>query len=136
MKKYIYVFLTVVGLGTLASCADMLEEKNYGNPTIEEMMTNPENVALMVGQVYADLKWIHDHWGYWGVNSLTTDEAVCSVRYPGADWNDSGYWKGLNSHNWNFRGGAFSNIWNTTISGAVLCNKLISTLNDYEEMDI
>lgn len=134
MKKYIYVFLTVVGLGTLTSCADMLEEKNYGNPTIEEMMTNPENVALMVGQVYADLKWIHDHWGYWGVNSLTTDEAVCSVRYPGADWNDSGYWKGLNSHNWNFRGGAFANIWNTTISGAVLCNKLISTLTDYEEV--
>ena len=96
-------------------------------------MTNPENIALTVGQVYADLKWIHDHWGYWGVNSLTTDEAVCPTRYPGEDWADSGYWKNLNSHNWNFRGGAFENIWNTTISGAVLCNKLINTLQKYKE---
>lgn len=134
MKKFIYILFVGVPLTLLSSCADLLDEKNYGNPTIEEMMTNPENVALMVGQVYADLKWVHDHWGYWGVNSLTTDEAVCSVRYPGADWNDSGYWKNLNSHNWTFRGGAFANIWNTTISGAVLCNKLIDILMDYREV--
>lgn len=133
MNKIFNVFSVVLLTFCMSSCSGLLDEVNYGNPTTEEMMTNPENIALTVGQVYADLKWIHDHWGYWGVNSLTTDEAVCPTRYPGEDWADSGYWKNLNSHNWNFRGGAFENIWNTTISGAVLCNKLINTLQKYKE---
>ena len=96
-------------------------------------MSNPENVGLLVGQIYADLKWVHDHWGYWGVTTLTSDEGLMPTRYPGEDWLDGGYWKNLNSHNWNERGEAFQNIWNTTISAAILCNKLIETLNKYQE---
>lgn len=136
MKKIIYALIIALALPLLSSCDSMLEEKNYGNPTIEEMMSNSENVALLVGQIYADLKWVHDHWGYWGVSSLTSDEGACPVRYPGEDWLDGGYWKNLNSHNWNERGEAFENIWNTTISAAILCNKLIETLdNNKENMD-
>ena len=120
-------------LPLFSSCDAMLEEKNYGNPTVEDMMSNPENVGLLVGQIYADLKWVHDHWGYWGVTTLTSDEGLMPTRYPGEDWLDGGYWKNLNSHNWNERGEAFQNIWNTTISAAILCNKLIETLNKYQE---
>ena len=69
MKKIIYTLIIALALPLLSSCDSMLEEKNYGNPTIEEMMGNSENVALLVGQIYADLKWVHDHWGYWGVSS-------------------------------------------------------------------
>ena len=120
-------------LPLFSSCDAMLEEKNYGNPTVEDMMSNPENVGLLVGQIYADLKWVHDHWGYWGVTTLTSDEGLMPTRYPGEDWLDGGYWKNLNSHNWNERGEAFQNIWNTTISAAILCNKLIETLNKYQD---
>ena len=134
MKKILYILMTVaVAMPLLSSCSDLLEEKNYGNPTVEDMMSNPANVGLLVGQIYADLKWVHDHWGYWGVSSLTSDEGACPVRYPGEDWLDGGYWKNLNSHNWNERGEAFENIWNTTISAAILCNKLIETLEPYQE---
>ncbi len=114
------------------SCDGLLDEVNYGNPTTEDMMTNPENVVLLVGQAYADMKWVHDHWGYWGVSSLTSDECVCPVRNPNENWADSGYWKNLNTHKWDAFGEAFRNIWNSTISGAVLCNKLLATLNDYQ----
>ncbi len=133
MKKIIYTLLIALALPAFSSCADMLEEKSYGSPTVEDMMANPENVGLLVGQIYADLKWVHDHWGYWGVTTLTTDEGACPTRYPGEDWQDGGYWVNLNSHNWNPRGEAFENIWNSTISAAILCNKLIATLNTYEE---
>lgn len=120
-------------LGALTSCEDLLQEQNYGNPTVEDMMSNEANVILLVGQAYAEVKWVHDHWGYWGVSSLTSDECVCPTRLPGEHWADGGYWKNLNTHNWNAFGDAFKNIWNSTISGAVLCNKLINTLDTYKE---
>ena len=122
-----------MAIAALSSCDKMLEEVNYGNPTTQDMMKDQENVALLVGQCYADVKWLHDHWGYWGVVTLTADEGLCPTRLPDNDWADGGYWRNLNTHNWNEMGGAFRNIWNTTIAGAVLCNKLIKTLNDYKD---
>ena len=134
MKKISLLFVTALfSLVALTSCEDLLEEKNYGNPTVDSMMGSEENVVLLVGQAYADIKWLHDHWGYWGVASLTSDECVCPIRMPGEHWKDSYYWTRLNNHNWNWMGDAFKNIWNTTISGAVLCNKLLATLADAEE---
>ena len=132
MKKIYYIILgTVLGLTLATSCDKMLEEVNYGNPTTADLMTNESNVCLLVGQCYAEVKWLHDHWGYWGVVTLTADEGLCPTRMPDKDWADGGYWRNLNTHNWNEMGGAFRNIWNTTIAGAVLCNKLLKTLDTY-----
>ena len=78
MKKISLLFVTALfSLVALTSCEDLLEEKNYGNPTVDSMMGSEENVVLLVGQAYADIKWLHDHWGYWGVASLTSDECAC-----------------------------------------------------------
>ncbi|MBP5488093.1 MAG: RagB/SusD family nutrient uptake outer membrane protein [Bacteroidales bacterium] len=131
MKK-IFAFIAVTVI-LAASCDRMLEEVNYGSPTTKDLMTNEENVALLVGQCYADVKWLHDHWGYWGVVTLTADEGLNPTRMPDKDWEDGGYWKNLNTHNWNEMGNAFKNIWNTTIQGAVLCNKLLKTLENSKE---
>ena len=111
----------------------MLEEKNYGNPTTSDMMADESNVILLVGQIYADLKWIHDHWGYWGLTTITGDEGLCVPRNNGNDWNDGGYWLKQNTHTWDHRGDAIKNVWNTTISGAVLCNQVIETLAKNKE---
>ena len=54
MKKLLYTFVALTTLVT-TSCSDMLEEVNYGSPTVEDMMTQEENVVLLVGQIYADL---------------------------------------------------------------------------------
>lgn len=135
MKKIIsFLLVVVLTLPLFTSCEGMLDEKNYGNPTTEDMMSNPDNIILLVGQAYADVKWLHDHWGYWGVASLTSDECLCPVRMPAEHWADGGYWRNLNTHKWNEFADAFKNIWNTTISGAVLCNKLIATLEENKEV--
>lgn len=134
MKKYILIITAALSLMAFASCDGMLDEVNYGNPTIEEVMSNPDNAVLLVGQAYADIKWLHDHWGYWGVASLTSDECVNPVRNPGNHWADGGYWNSLNTHSWNSKADALKNIWNTTISGAVGCNKTLATLKDYENV--
>lgn len=133
MKKILYIIAIALALPVFNSCDAMLEEENFGNPTIESMMGKEENVILLVGQAYADLKWVHDHWGYWGVSSLTSDECITPVRLPGEHWLDSYYWKRLHNHDWNWMGDAFKNIWNSTISGAVLCNKLLATLAENKE---
>ena len=132
MKKLLYTFVALTTLVT-TSCSDMLEEVNYGSPTVEDMMTQEENVVLLVGQIYADLKWTHDHWGYWGLTTITGDEGICVPRNGGNDWNDGGYWLKQNTHTWDHRGDAIKNVWNTTISGAVLCNQVLETLNSYKE---
>ena len=116
-----------------SSCSGLLDEVNYGNPTVEDMMSSEDNVVLLVGQIYADLKWTHDHWGYWGLTTITGDEGLCVPRNGGNDWNDGGYWLKQNTHTWDHRGDAIKNVWNTTISGAVLCNQVIETLTRYKE---
>lgn len=130
MKKLIYILFISLTSVAFTSCDSWLEEENYGNPTVQDMVQNEANIALLVGQSYADIKWVHDHWGYWGVSSLTSDECIVPVRMPGEHWSDGGYWKNLNTHKWNSFADAFKNIWNTTISGAVLCNSVLATMKE------
>ena len=128
MKKIFIAFVSLFALAAMTSCEDLLEEENFGNPTVDEMVQNEENIVLLVGQCYADLKWIHDHWGYWGLTTIVADEGICVPRNGGNDWNDGGYWLKQNTHEWDFRGDAIKNVWNSTISGAVSCNRVLQTL--------
>lgn len=132
MKKFIYTS-AVAAIVLCAPACHMLDEVNYGNPTVEDMMTNETNVVMQVGQIYANLKYTHDHWGYWGLQTITADEGICIPRNGGNDWNDGGYWLRQNTHTWDHRGEAIREVWNVTVSGAVLCNQIIETLNTYKE---
>lgn len=132
MKKiFLYALTTVAILST--SCEGMLKEEVYGKPTAEEMLTNEENVAKVVGQAYADVKWLHDHWGYWGINTISSDECVNPIRMPGNDWNDDGYWKGFNDQSWTPNDLSFEFVWQYSNSGAILCNKILEQLATVEE---
>lgn len=134
MKKIsLYSILAASLLLTLPSCDGMLDEVNYGNPTVEGMMSNENNVIMLVGQIYANVKYTHDHWGYWGLVTTTADEGLCVPRNGGNDWNDGGYWLKQNTHTWDHRGDAIKEVWNVTVSGAVLCNQIIDILNSYKE---
>lgn len=132
MKKLLIISLTAVAL-LATSCKDMLEEEVYGKPTAEEMLSNPDNVAMVVGQAYSEVKWLHDHWGYWGINTISSDECVNPVRNPGQDWNDDGYWKGFNDHSWTANDLSFEFVWQYSNQGAVLCNKILSQLAPIEK---
>lgn len=132
-KSIIYALIIALGL-SLTSCKDFLEEKAYGNPTSEELLKSADNMALLVGQAYAELKWLHDHWGYWGLNTLTSDEARCPVRNPGDNWNDNGYWADLNTMDWTYEGLAFELVWDKCISGATLCNKILKQISAYQDV--
>ena len=39
MKKFFYIIASIMVLSAVStSCSGLLEEKNYGNPTVEDMM--------------------------------------------------------------------------------------------------
>ena len=127
MKKILICLLAASAL-LATSCKGLLDENVYGRPTSEEMLSNAENVAKVVGQAYAEVAWLHDHWGYWGINTLSSDECVNPVRNPGNDWSDDGYWKGFNDHSWTANDLSFEFVWQYSNAGAVLCNKILSQL--------
>lgn len=134
MKRYFIIPLLFVAL-MATSCKDMLKEEPYAEQTTENFLADESNAVLIVGQAYADLKWLHDHWCYWGLCTLSSDECINPVRNPGSDWNDDGYWKGFLDHSWTPNDMSFEFLWSYSNSGAVLCNKIISQLSKYEGMD-
>ncbi|MBR3565819.1 MAG: RagB/SusD family nutrient uptake outer membrane protein [Paludibacteraceae bacterium] len=132
IKISAYILCMMLTL-SFVSCKDMLKEEVYGKPTAEEMLASEENVAKVVGQAYSEMKWLHDHWGYWGINTISSDECVNPVRNPGQDWNDDGYWKGFNDHSWTANDLSFEFVWQYSNAGAVLCNKILGQLAGIEE---
>jgi hypothetical protein len=133
MKKFLlYTVIFALGL-SFTSCEDFLKEQAYGSPTSEELMKDPQNMALLVGQAYAEMKWLHDHWGYWGLNTLTSDEARCPLRNPGNNWDDGGFWADLNTMQWDATGQAFELVWDKCIAGATLCNNILKQISEFED---
>ena len=122
MKKILICALAAVSL-LATGCKDMLEEEVFGQPTSEEMLSNPDNVAMIVGRAYSEIKWLHDHWTYWGPSTLSADEAVCPVR--NADWGDSDYWRSFCTHKWTPNDQPFEKLWYYPNAGGVLCNKIL-----------
>ena len=134
MKKTIYIGMVCLAAGVLSSCESMLDENPYGKPTAEEILSSSEeNMAKIVGQAYAEITWLHDHWGYWGLSTLSSDECVCPIRNPGDDWNDVGYWKSFNTQSWDANGKGFENMWQYSSAGAVLCNKIMGQIAPYRD---
>ncbi len=129
MKKILFIAVALVAL-TFTSCEDMLKEEAFGKPTADEMLANEDNIAKLVGQAYAEMKWLHDHWGYWGLNTISTDEACVPLRNPGNDWSDDGYWKNFNTQQWTANDQGFEFVWQYSSAGGILCNKILAYLDE------
>jgi len=125
MKKY-SLTIAIIAL-MLSSCNQWLEEDRFGYST-GDMFRDEANIIRLVGQAYADLVWLHDHWGYWGIVTLTSDEAVIPTRNPGNHWHDGGYWAQFPTHTWGTDDDSFYNLWQMSISGAIQCNRILQTL--------
>lgn len=130
MRKKVYYIIGLVVALSFTSCKDMLEEETFGQPTASELLSNPDNVYREVGQIYADLKWLQDHWCYFGISSLSSDEAMLPVRNPGNDWNDNGYWSDFNTMTWDEDVVSFEKVWKYAQQGAVQCNNILADLSD------
>jgi hypothetical protein len=62
-KSFLYIIVAACCLSSFVSCKGMLDEESYGKPTSEDLLTDETNMVMLVGQAYAEVKWLHDHWG-------------------------------------------------------------------------
>lgn len=135
MKKKIYYILAFALALSFTSCKDMLEENSYGRPTAQELLSDPDNVYKEVGQVYADLKWLQDHWSMFVLYTACSDEAVLPVRIGGDknDWDDSGYWSQISTMRWDKTAQSLETTWRYLQQGAVMCNQVMVDLENNQE---
>jgi UDP-N-acetyl-D-mannosaminuronic acid transferase (WecB/TagA/CpsF family) len=133
MKKHITILTIAIIALTFSSCNKWLEEDKFAAST-SDMFRDEANIIRLVGQAYADLVYLHDHWGYWGVATLASDEAVVPTRQPGGHWNDDGYWRSFATHNWSVNDESFQNVWRISMSAAVGCNRILKKLEDVKHL--
>lgn len=68
---------------------------------------------------------VADHWSYWGISEITTDECIIPTRNPGGHWTDDGIWRDLHAHNASATSEKFFNQLST---GILNCNVTIDAI--------
>lgn len=109
------------------------EYKTLGKVTVQLLQKGKyfeeANLNMRLAQAYQNISFLHDHWGYWGASTVSSDECVVPTRVPGSDWSDGGYWIGMQTHKWTSTDSHFSGIWTPTYYGIEQCNMLLKQLN-------
>lgn len=119
--------------GDLVKITFVAEYKTFGTATIQLLQRGKyfeeENLNMRLTDAYSYISYLHDHWGYWGTSTLSSDECVVPTRVPGMDWYDDGDWGRIHTHNWNPDDKSFVNIWIPMYYGIEQCNKQLKILN-------
>lgn len=120
MKKIFY-FLSSAML-MLTSCTDLSETIYSGIPEEKFPENGIQSTNIGVG-AYDPLKELMDYGGWWFCQEMTTDEMVGPTR--NTDWDDSGKWRKLQLHNWDYETEAIVGMWDRYYRGISECNKTI-----------
>ncbi len=99
-------------------------------------VTDKKNITSLTdlcSNAYSYLEWLHDYWGYWGLNTLTSDEACCPVRNPGNNWDDGGYWASLNTMSWDSYAINIENSFKCAYDGIYYTTYAIAQSNEIKE---
>ena len=135
MKKYLF---SLICLSMLTfSCTDM-DEDTTGQMVSSDFYSDASLISKAVGAAYSELQSYQNHWGVWGLNTVSSDECVVPTRVPGNDWYDNGNWQAFHRQNWSPRLDALNtNVWIPLFSGITTCNRVVNDLDNFkEEMDI
>lgn len=138
MKKYslIYIVSMICFLVIAPSCTDM-DEDTTGQMVSNDFYADPSLIPQAVGAAYAELQAYQNHWGVWGLQTVSSDECVVPTRAPGNDWYDGGVWQDFHRHQWQYNLDALNNVWISVFSGITTCNRVVYDLDTYkEEMDV
>ena len=94
MKKYslIYIVSMICFLVIAPSCTDM-DEDTTGQMVSNDFYADPSLIPQAVGAAYAELQAYQNHWGVWGLQTVSSDEPVGAIYgitagYRGPDESD------------------------------------------------
>ena len=131
-SKYIYVLVMICSLGLFGSCVDM-DEDTTGQMVSSDFYADPSLIPQAVGAAYTELQAYQNHWGVWGLQTVSSDECVVPTRTPGNDWYDGGVWQDFHRHQWQYNLDALNNVWISVFSGITTCNRVVNDLDTYKE---
>lgn len=139
MKKYNWIYkLLGVSLFAflLSSCTDM-DEDTTGKMVSGDFYADANLIPQAVGAAYSELQAYQNHWGVWGLQTVSSDECVVPTRAPGNDWYDGGVWQAFHKHEWEVNLDKLNGVWISIYSGITTCNRVLMDLETYkEEMDL
>lgn len=118
MKKLIILF-TLFGLW---SCTN-LDEEVYDTIISDDFYQNEKQVLAAAGPAYDELRGLVQVSGMWGINSLSTDEAVLPTR--GIHWDNGGIYRRLALHTWTSEEGYFNDAWKFVYNTSSNCNRML-----------
>jgi hypothetical protein len=118
MKKLLILF-TLFGLW---SCTN-LDEEVYDTIVNENFYQTEKQVLAAAGPAYNELRGYVQVGALWGINSLSTDEAVLPTR--GIHWDNGGIYRRLALHSWTSEEGYFNDSWKFVYNTASNCNRML-----------
>lgn len=139
MKKYNWIY-KLLGVSVFAflfsSCTDM-DEDTTGKMVSDDFYADANLIPQAVGAAYSELQAYQNHWGVWGLQTVSSDECVVPTRAPGNDWYDGGVWQAFHKHEWEVNLDKLNGVWISVYSGITTCNRVLMDLETYKaEMDI
>lgn len=77
MKKYslIYIVSMICFLVIAPSCTDM-DEDTTGQMVSNDFYADPSLIPQAVGAAYAELQAYQNHWGVWGLQTVSSDDVL------------------------------------------------------------
>ena len=128
--KQLHIFLILLLLGTV-SCTRLNEEildEQDGNSVV----TNPDNVGMLVAPTYAFLRDLQSRGAGWLVQESVTDEVAFPTR--GANWNSADY-RTLFTHDYTATNSYIKNTWNSYLIGFTKCNIALQNMDKMVQTD-
>lgn len=135
MKKYYIIYVVSIlflAAGVFQACTDM-DEDTTGKMTSKDFYSDSKLIPQAVGAAYAELQAYQNHWGVWGLQTVSSDECVVPTRAPGNDWFDGGVWQAFHKHEWEVRLDKLNGVWTSIYSGISTCNRVLFDLDTYRE---
>lgn len=133
MKKISSILLLgIFVLFSFNACTD-LEEEIYDEALGQNLVNDPANAEALVNPAYGTLRKLSAFWGLWGINEVSTDEAMFPTR--GTDWDDGGKWRALHLHTWDAYTQQVVSGWDDNNTGIARCNTGMQYLGNFEQTD-
>ncbi|MFZ4464518.1 MAG: RagB/SusD family nutrient uptake outer membrane protein, partial [Bacteroidales bacterium] len=129
MKKIIFAFIVIL---TFQTGCTKLDTELYDKILPSDYVADP---VLKMSPIYAPMKdFIDDNGNWWFAQELTAD-AMCPPTRA-ADWDDSGKWRLLHTHEWSNNTETVNRMWGKFYNGVVEANKFLEEMGAYEPAPI
>lgn len=127
ISKIIIVSVMIIFTG---ACDNSLEENVYSKITEASYNYSEDDVLSVVTNAYTSLRdyFTNPQLNYWCIQEAASDEIVMPANASG--WDNGGEFKRLHWHSYISNQRQTNNLWNSTYTGAISCNRIIEQLEN------